>query len=153
VEYFPEIEHQPVVMTDRTIGWNFFLGGSTAIWPMTFTAEPADGRTAEQVVDAIQGDKFPDATIAFSIPGAGLGYNPGAGNVYDATFRTAEADSVPARLLIVASVRNGLAVYMTAIGPIDSNWGMPHPNPSETRAGNLASALVNGVIFPGDTPK
>jgi len=156
LEYFPKILGTPLgdpsVMDDRSIGWKVDFGDGMR-WPSTFTGEPASGMTAQQVVDAVHSSKYADASLAFQIPGAALGFNAGAGSVYDYTFSATGATSAPARLLVVASVRNGVAVYLVAIGPVDSNWAEGHPNPLETVVGQLMSPLVNGVTFPGDTPK
>jgi hypothetical protein len=151
LEYYSSIVGDtPSVMNDDSIGWRF---GSSGLWPSTFTGELAAGMSAQQVVDAVHSASYSGAALAFQIPDAGLGYNAGAGGVYEYTFSPTGGTSFPARLLIVASVRNGLAVYLVAIGPIDSDWARPHPNPSETVIGQLMSPLANGITFPGDTAK
>ncbi|MBO0701718.1 MAG: hypothetical protein J2P38_02220, partial [Candidatus Dormibacteraeota bacterium] len=56
---------------------------------------------------------------------------------------------VDARLIVIAAVRNGLAVIFTALGPYDTKSFSDHPDPTDTFISYPVGPLVNGVTFPG----
>jgi len=141
------------VENDISIGWE--LKSSTGVvYPITFTGENANHRNAAQVVEQIQAKSYPNATLAYHIPGAEMGYNDGYGNVYDIRFAAAGGQSARRRLIIIAAVKKGLVVELVSIGPYNpSNWKInSHPNPANTTIVNYFDDIVNTVRFPGDPP-
>lgn len=142
------------VENDTSIGWELQSQSGGVIYPITFTGENANHRSAQQVVEQIQARSYPNATIAYTIPGAEMGYNDGHGNVYDIRFAAAGGQSARRRLIIIAAVKNGLAVELVSIGPYkQSNWQIDnHPNPANTKIVNYFDDIVNTVRFPGDPP-
>lgn len=144
----------PSLENDTSIGWVLQAQGSAVTYPITFTGENANHRSAAQVVEQIQAKSYPNATLAYHIPGAEMGYNDGYGNVYDIRFAAAGAQSARRRLIVIAAVKNGLAVEMVSIGPYKASNSHDdgHPNPANTSIVNYFDDIVNTVRFPGDPP-
>ncbi|HXN03166.1 MAG TPA: zinc ribbon domain-containing protein [Candidatus Dormibacteraeota bacterium] len=136
----------PTVQDSKTIRWVF-----NGTWSYGFTAEPAQGRSAQQVAEQIKQSQFSDAAFVFQIPAAGLGYNAGYGAVYDLTISGGTGQTAHARLLLIVSVKKGLAIEMIALGPYQQQTG-GHPNPAATKLPRM-SGVVNSVVFPGDAPE
>ncbi|HLQ61147.1 MAG TPA: hypothetical protein VK131_04725, partial [Candidatus Acidoferrales bacterium] len=149
-EGYPPIK--VVVQDDRSIGWTITAYGYD--WPYTFTGEPANGHTAQEIVEAIQANRFGNAKLVYTIPGAELGYVDGYGNVYDVRVSPPHGASLRGRLIIVVAVRKGLAVEMVSVGPYipdDGRYG--HPNPAGTPIPFLLDPLANSITWPGETPR
>jgi zinc-ribbon domain len=142
------------VENDTSIGWELQGTSGGVIYPITFTGEGANHRSAAQVVEQIQAKSYPNATLAYHIPGAEMGYNDGYGNVYDIRFAVAGGESARRRLIVIAAVKNGLAVELVSVGPFRaSNYKDDlHPNPANTKIVNYFDDIVNTVRFPGDPP-
>ena len=141
----------PSLQNAASVGWALEANG--VVYPITFTGENANHRSAQLVVQQIQARSYPNATLAYTIPGAEMGYNDGYGNVYDIKFAAAGAQSARRRLIIIAAVKNGLAVELVSIGPYKpSKSGAGHPNPANTPIVNYFDDIVNTVRFPGDPP-
>jgi len=144
--YSLEYYAAPTVQDSKAIRWVF-----NGTWSYSFTAEPAQGRSAQKVAEQIKQSQFSDAAFVFQIPAAGLGYNPGYGAVYDLTISGGTGQTAHARLLVIVSVKKGLAVEMVALGPYVQQTG-GHPNPADTKL-PLMPGVVNSVVFPGDAPE
>lgn len=79
-------------------------------------SEPAGGRVARQVVRQLIDAKYPNADIAYELPNAHVGYQHGYGVVAD--FQpTGVSTNFQLRLIIVAAVKNDLALIAVAEGP------------------------------------
>jgi hypothetical protein len=144
--YSLEYYSAPTVQDSKTIRWVF-----NGTWSYSFTAEPAQGRSAQQVAEQIKQTQFSDAAFVFQIPAAGLGYNPGYGAVYDLTISGGTGQTARARVLVIVSVKKGLAVEMVALGPYEQQT-KGHPNPAGTKLPRMPG-VVNSVVFPGDAPE
>lgn len=145
------------VQDDASIGWTFDATGikwspGGGQWPYGFTGQSAGGRGAQKVVEDYQQQKYPQAQLVYEIPGAGLGYNPGWGAVYDLMARSTTGTSVHARLFLMASTKGDTAVVFEGMGPSARSSG-GHPNPSATPLASLFAGLPNGVVMPGDSPR
>lgn len=137
----------PTVEDSKTVRWS--LNGG---WGYGFTGEPAQGRSAEQMVEQVQRTQYPDAVFVFQIPAAGLGYNAGYGAVYDLNVNPGTGQPAHARLILIASVKRDLAIEMIALGPYEPET-KGHPNPAATWLAHMLGGVVNSVVFPGDVPK
>lgn len=143
---------KPSQITDSSIGWQGQLSdGSDLSW--SFTGSPADGRSAQQIVERTQSAKFPDAQKAYTVPNASLGYNIGYGTVYDVTVSPANGQSEHDRLVVYAVTRNGVAVVLVGLGPYkkSSPSSDSHPNPADTPLVELGDFQLNTntVTWPG----
>ncbi len=106
-----------------------FTGGDTGT--MELFGTPADGKTAKEIVDYLIGQKFPDATTAYEIPNAMVGYQPGYGVVVDVYPNDARSAFTRMRLLVMASVKYDYALVAAAAGPyheFTQEFGPGHPS-------------------------
>ena len=94
--------------------------GVTATWlagdggTLRLFGTPAAGRDARAVVQQVMADAFPDAVNDYELPNATVGYHPGYGVV--ANFQ-AEKRADPLRVIVIAAVKNDLALVAAAEGP------------------------------------
>lgn len=106
-----------------------FVGGDTGI--MELFGLPAEGRTPKQIVEYLIGQKFPNATTAYEIPNAMVGYEPGYGVVADEYPQDARGAFTRLRILVMVAVRNDYALLAAAIGPYHEftrEFGPGHPS-------------------------
>ncbi|MBU3750345.1 MAG: zinc ribbon domain-containing protein [Mycobacterium sp.] len=113
-----------------------FTGGDTGV--MQLFSEPAGGRSARDVVQALLRSRFPDARVAYQIPNAKVGYEPGYGVFADDWPQNPTATFTRQRILAMAAVRNDLALVAFATGPYRS-FG-PNSGPGLPSAANLQLA-------------
>jgi hypothetical protein len=128
-----------------------FTGGDTGV--MQLFSEPANGRTAEDVVKSLLRTRFPDARVAYRIPNAKVGYEPGYGVFADDWPQNPAATYTRQRILAMAAVKNDLALVAFATGPYRS-FG-PNSGPGLPSAANLQLAqdlgkYVNSFQWAGD---
>lgn len=116
---------------------------------------PAQGRVARQVVNQILAKEFPGAEFAYELPNTMVGYQVGYGVV--ANFQppglAARADS---RLIVMAAVKNDLALIAVAEGPFQRFT--PEFGPGVPSAANLEIAIdmgkyVESFSWKGDPPR
>ncbi|MCW1958817.1 MAG: hypothetical protein KIH64_009775, partial [Mycobacterium sp.] len=97
---------------------------------MQLFSQPANGRTARDVVEALLKKRFPDATVSYEIPNAMVGYEPGFGVLADDWPQNPTSTFNRQRILAMAAVKNDLALIAFAAGPYrsfgpDSGPGLP----------------------------
>lgn len=91
-----------------------YTGGSGGV--LRLFSEPANGRVARQVVRALIDKKYPNAEVSYELPNAHVGYQHGYGVVAD--FQpTGFSVNYQLRVIIVAAVKNDLALIAVAEGP------------------------------------
>ena len=136
-----------------SIAWDATLSdGSEVAWSFTGTA--ANRRSAEEIVRSAQGSNFPDAQMAYTIPGAAVGYTPCYGAVYDVSVSPGDGQAVHDRLILIAAIHGGVAVVLLGLGPYQQttpdNDG--HPNPADTPLVHLGdfSESLESVTWPGE---
>ena len=105
-----------------------FIGGDTGV--MQLFSQPANGRSARDVVTAVLRQRYPDARVAYEIPNAMVGYEPGYGVLADDWPPNPSASFNRQRILAMAAVKNDLALVAFATGPYrsfgpDSGPGLP----------------------------
>lgn len=128
-----------------------FTGGGGGV--MQLFSEPAAGRSARDVVRAIVARTFPTAKVSYEIPNAMVGYQPGYGEVADVWPQSTTASSERVRILILAAVKNDLALVGFATGPYRA-FG-PDFGPGPPSGANLEIAVdmgkyVNSFLWRGD---
>lgn len=143
----------PSQKTGSAISWDAQLGdGSEVAW--SFHGLRPGGRDAQQLVQDIQGSNYPDASFAYTIPQADLGYTPGYGNVYDLTESPGNGQVLHERLLVIAAVKHNVAVVFLGIGPYrqTSPNSDGHPNPASTPLVNLGDVdtSLKSVVWKDD---
>lgn len=141
------------VQDDHQIGWAITSSKTGLSYPITIAGQDAGSAGADSIVDTIQRSRYPDAQRAYSIPGLQLGYQNGAGSVYDVNLKSATGSSVHGRLIVAAAIKNGVAVTVVVVGPyLRTKPGEGHPNPADTPLAAVADDLASNITFKGDTP-
>jgi hypothetical protein len=118
-------------------------------------AEPARGRDARQVVEQLLAGRFPNADIAYELPNAAVGYQPGFGVV--ANFQPPGlSNRLDQRAILIAAVKDDLALVATAEGPF--RRFSPAFGPGPPSAANLEIAIdmgqyVESFSWRGDPPR
>ena len=105
---------------------------------------PARNRTPLQVVRDYIGDRYPNAQSDYEIPNAMVGYEPGYGEVDDFSPDNPNATYQQGRLLVMAAVKNGLALVAAAEGPKVKFTPRNSDHPSGVNL-MIANALGNSV--------
>lgn len=133
--------------------------GVTAIWTagdggrLRLFSLPANGRDAHQVVDDVIADTFPDAVVAYELPNATVGFEPGYGVAAD---YLGEKRTDPVRLIAIAAVRNGLALVALADGPFRQfgpGSGPGAPSPANLQIAQDMGKYVDSFSWRGDPPR
>lgn len=132
----------------------FVLGPVDGGFPMVFNGERAAGRSAQQVVDAVQKAHAPGAVLAYGIPGSELGYVNGYGGVYDYQSSSPSGQSEHFRYIIEAAIKDGVVIEAFAVGPFNPPNPKTdgHPNPSLTQVSYFIDLVANTVRWKGDNP-
>ena len=127
------------------------IGFTIKSFPFAVTAEPAQGRSAQQLAEAIQQKELPDATLVYPLPNAELGYNPGYGAVFDATVQSSSGQALHVRMVVEVAIKKDLAIEFWEIGPFTQTTPKDSfPNPADTPIVFVTEGLPNSVVFPGD---
>ncbi len=131
-----------------------FVAGDTGT--LQLFGEPANDRTPRQIADDLIGDKYPDATKAYEIPNALVGYQPGYGEVADDYPQDSASSYTRLRLLVMVAVKNGLALIAAAVGPyhqFSPNFGSGHPSGANLQIALDMGKYVNSFAWRGDPPR
>lgn len=118
-------------------------------------SQPAQGRVARQVVDQFLTRQYPGATVDYELPNAMVGYQVGTGVV--ANFQAPGlANKFDLRVLVMAAVKNDLALIAVAEGPF--RRFSPDFGPGPPSAANLEIAMdmgkyVESFSWKGDPPR
>lgn len=121
-------------------------------------AVPAGGATPEEVVAALMAQNVPGARKAYDLPGPQVGYSPGYGASYDVYPNSGSGSSERDRVIVLATVKRGLAVVAVATGPYHLFTADPGNNDGHASPADLAVAfamdpVVSSVLWPGDGPR
>jgi len=117
-----------------TAEWTSGDGGTLRLF-----GEPAQGRNARQIVEQFMAEAFPDSAVAYELPNATVGFHLGYGVV--ANFQP-EMRSEPLRVIVIAAVKNDLALVAAADGPFREFT--PEFGPGPPSAANLQIAQDMG---------
>lgn len=135
--------------------------GITAEWmagdggTMRLFSQPAEGRDSKQIAKALLQEAFPNATTAYELPNATVGYHIGYGEVAD--FQPLGSDqSDRLRIVVVVAVKNGLALIAAAAGPFREftpGFGPGPPSPANLQIAQDMGKYVNSFSWRGDPPR
>ena len=128
-----------------------YIGGDTGV--LNMFGEPAWGRTARQMVEGVLKSQFPTATIAYVIPNASVGYEPGCGVVADLFPRDTSSTHNRLRAIVMAAVRHDYALIATAAGPFHEfspDYGTGHPSGANLEVAMDMGKYVNSFRWNGD---
>lgn len=115
--------------------------------------EAAGGRLARQVVEDLIEKDFAGGDVAFEIPNATVGYQSGYGVVVNVER---PGSLTLSRAIVMAAVKNGLALVATAEGPF--RRFTPEVGPGLPSAANVEIAMdvskyVDSFAWRGDPPR
>jgi len=117
---------------------------------------PAKGRSPQQVIDDLLRARQPDATVAYVLPNATVGYQLGHGEVLDVYPQGGAGGYDRTRIVVLAAVKNDLALVGAAIGPYRQFGPDYGPGPPSAANLDLAQDLgkyVNSFLWKGDAPR
>ena len=119
---------------------------------LVFVGIPAGGRSAAEIVGALQRANAPNAVPDYVLPGPSVGYAPGYGEAFQTAPNSADATAVRFEVVITCSVRSGYAICAYAAGPqVDLNRIVNHPTLSKLALALWADPDINGVRWKGQT--
>lgn len=139
------------VVTDKAGVTATYTGGDGGV--MQLYSEAARGRSAREIVRATIRRTHPDAKVAYEIPNAMVGYQPGYGEIADDWPQSSTAGYRRNRILVMAAVKNDVALIAFATGPYHA-FG-PDFGPGPPSGANLEIAVdmgkyVNSFQWAGD---
>lgn len=131
-----------------------YLGGDGGV--LRLWSQPAGGRSAQEVVTEVLARSYPNARRSYEIPNAMVGYQPGYGEVADLWPQEADTKYRHLRVVLLAAVKNDLALIAGAVGPY--RQFSPTFGPGRPSAANLELAMdmgqyVNSFAWRGDPPR
>jgi hypothetical protein len=128
-----------------------FVAGDTGT--LELFGEPASDRTPRQVADELIKSRYPDASTAYEIPNAMVGYQLGYGVVADDYPQDASGRYTQLRILVMVAVKNGLALIASAVGryhEFSPDFGTGHPSGANLQLAMDMAKYVNSFSWRGD---
>lgn len=120
---------------------------------MQLFSEPANGRSAKDIAAAILKRTYPDSKVAYEIPNAMVGYQPGYGVLADDWPQGATASYSRLRILIMTAVKNDVALVAFATGPYHAfgpEFGPGPPSGANLQIAQDMGKYVNSFQWKGD---
>lgn len=106
------------VFPNTSVGSTHLSGGQIQVGDISGVG----GATAQQVVDTLISKNVPSASMAYPVPDPLVGLTPGYGAVYNANLNSSSGQQVTYRILVMAAIKNGVAVIVWALGPDDPSF-------------------------------
>ena len=137
-------------------------GGVTATFTagdggvMQLFSEPARGRSARDITKATIRKAYPDAKVAYEIPNAMVGYQPGYGEVADEWPQNSGSSPSRVRVLAMTAVKNDVALIAFATGPYHAfgpDFGPGPPSGANLQIAQDMGKYVNSFRWNGDPPR
>jgi hypothetical protein len=123
---------------------------------MELFGRPAAGRTPKQIADNLISGQYPDATTAYEIPNAMVGYQPGYGVVKDEYPQDASGKFTRLRLVVMVAVKDNYALVAAAMGPyhrFTPDFGSGHPSGVNMQLALDMGKYVNSFAWLDDSPQ
>lgn len=120
---------------------------------MQLFSQPANGRSAQDVTRSVIKRAYPDATVAYEIPNAMVGYEPGYGEIADDWPQKSGATYSRVRILVMTAVKNDLALIAFATGPYHAfgpDFGPGPPSGTNLQIAQDMGKYVNSFRWNGD---
>jgi hypothetical protein len=131
-----------------------FTGGDTGV--LQLFSEPARGRSPQTIARDLLKQKFPDAKVAYEIPNAMVGYQPGYGEVADSWPQGTSNSFIRIRTVLLVAVKNDLALVAGAVGPYHAfgpDFGPGLPSGANVQIAQDMGKYVNSFSWHGDPPR
>jgi hypothetical protein len=150
----------PIAPTVAISNGNLLLtygSGDNSVGELEIGGANINGRTPEQIVDAIINQIASGAQLAYVIPGAMIGYQPGFGAAYNFSPNSGDGQSGNFRIIIFVAIKNGVAVVAIADGPFvqfgdgKGQFNDSHPSIADSIVALAGDPVVNSVLWPGQT--
>jgi hypothetical protein len=128
-----------------------YVGGDTGT--LALFGEPAQDRSAKQIALRLLRKDQPDATIAYEIPNAAVGYQSGYGFVADAYPQLSTGRYLRLRVLILVAIKHDYALIASAVGPyhrFSAGYGSGHPSGANLELAMDMGKYVNSFQWGGD---
>lgn len=120
---------------------------------MRLFSEPAARRTPKDIANQLVEQTFPDTKMAYEIPNAMVGYQPGFGLVADYWPQGATAGYSRLRVVVVVAIKNDLALVAGAVGPFHAfgpDFGSGQPSAVNLQLALDMGKYVNSFSWRGD---
>ena len=119
---------------------------------------PAHNRTPREIAEKAIAQIYPGATLAYEIPNAMVGYQPGYGEVDDFYPQSTTSSYTRLRLLVMVAEKNGYALIAAASGPYHEFKPPPdgdsdHPSGTNFEIAGLLGGYINSFMWRGDPPR
>ncbi len=138
----------PSHQDSSSVGWD--LSSSGGQYSAQVLGGKAQGSSAQEIVKSLLDNNFPDYSLVYNVPGAEVGYTPGAGSVYEDQVTPFLGESSTSRVVILSAVKSGLGIAVVASG--DASTSDP-TDPSGLAISQFVDSLANGTRWPGDPPR
>jgi hypothetical protein len=128
-----------------------YVGGDTGT--LTLFGEPANGRSAKEIVQQLIESRFPGAAVDYEIPNTSVGYQPGFGVVADVFPTGSTATYTRLRVIVMAAVKHDYALIAAAVGPyhqFSPDYGNGHPSGANVELAMDMGKYVNSFKWYGD---
>jgi hypothetical protein len=139
-----------VTLGDRGITADLLAGDKGT---MRLFSEPAAGRTPQQIANQLIKQTFPDTKMAYEIPNAMVGYQPGYGLVADSWPQGSNSSYTRMRLVVMVAIKNDLALVAGAVGPYHAfgpDFGSGKPSAAGLQLALDMGKYVNSFSWRGD---
>lgn len=116
-------------------------------------SEPARGRDSRTIAMDFLKRKFPDVKVAYEIPNAMVGYQPGFGVAADRWPQSSSGKFLRVRILLLVAVKNDLALAAVALGPYHQygpSFGPGLPSGAGLQVALDMGKYVNSFRWKGD---
>ena len=128
-----------------------YTGGDGGV--LQLFSEPAKGRSARDVARALVKRTYPDAKVAYEVPNAMVGYQPGYGEVVDDWPQGSTSGYSRVRILVMTAVKNDVALVAFATGPYHAfgpDYGPGPPSGANLELAQDMGKYVNSFHWQGD---
>lgn len=128
-----------------------YTGGDGGV--LQLFSEPAKGRSPQEITRALVKRTYPDAKVAYEIPNAMVGYQPGYGEVVDDWPQGTASGYSRTRILVMTAVKNDVALVAFATGPYHAfgpDYGPGPPSGANLELAQDMGKYVNSFRWKGD---
>lgn len=118
--------------------------------------QPANGQAPRQITKELIRTHYPEATFAYEIPNALVGYQLGYGEVADIFPVDGIGNDGRNRVLVMVAVKNDFALVAAAAGPyreFSPDFGSGHPSGANFQLALDMGKYVNSFTWRGDPPR